>query len=98
MTIQILTQAHPPPPLSTATKDDASQKASRLYQAILSELAQAFENGGTGKKTLKESLKETLLPIGPYSGTYSRNTGHQSFNYSWDCITIITCNSHSSWH
>src|SRR5204862_4508432 len=71
-TIQILTRAHPPLPLSIATKDDASQKASRLYQAILSELARAFENGGTGKKTLKEFLKETLLPIGPEPRRFSR--------------------------
>src|SRR5436190_13956410 len=51
--IRILTPAHPPLPLSIATKDDASQKASRLYQAILSELAQAFMNGGTGKKDME---------------------------------------------
>ncbi len=37
----------------------------RLFQAILLRLALALESGETGSEISKESLKETLIHIGP---------------------------------
>jgi hypothetical protein len=67
-----LTQALLPLLIVIATRDAASLKESRLHQAILSELAQAFENGETGRRTLKEFLKETLPHIGPAPKRFSK--------------------------
>jgi hypothetical protein len=60
----MLIQAPLPLLLSIAIRDDISLRELRSCQAILSKLALAFENGGTRRRTLRESLKETLLHIG----------------------------------
>ena len=56
-----LTLALLPLSLIIATKDNVIQKESRSHQAILSRSALAFENGGTGRRTSNESLKETPI-------------------------------------
>jgi hypothetical protein len=66
----MLIRAPLPLPLNIAIRDDVSLRESRSCQAILSKLALAFENEGTGRRILRESLKETL----PYIGLVPRKS------------------------